>query len=143
MKPQLAFVLRSALGDSSNGGVTSREESVYLFPKGTPKNIVENWVRRNVEPACGIELPENMDDVANPNVKFKIKRLKDRCFVLERNHTGYTSAKAVFKKDGGIYAFGGNYIDGDSNFKQMVGHSYPIAVFDRFETWAEYEALSV
>lgn len=52
----------------------------------------------------------------------------------------------VFKRpdNEGHYCAGGNYIcSSDASFIDMVGHSYPISVHDRFETWPEYNALSI
>jgi hypothetical protein len=43
----------------------------------------------------------------------------------------------------GVQMNGGNYaVTSDSRWREQLGHSYPIPIFDRRETWAEYDMYS-
>ena len=112
---ELGFVLRSAGSDCSNNGPTSKYDFLYVFRESVPKE------------------------------QIRFDALEDKCVYLKKSNN-YVWAEMVFKRpdNEGHYCSGGNYIcSSDASFIDMVGHSYPISVHDRFETWPEYNALSI
>lgn len=109
-------VLRSASYDCTNGGITSRADSLKLFSEEWTDEEIADWCDRE-----GFE--------------------RDKCVRVERRN-GYICAQIVFKTCGLLYMFGGSFIDGDSSFHEDINR-YPIPVHDRAETPEEYEAMSI
>ena len=150
MEPLMGHVLRAVHShpnekvDCTNGGITSKTSYVLLFPCGTTKSTIEKWCNDNADKA-EYPLSLSLDEVRFETREEYLNYLKEKCVVLERGgYDGhYTSAQVVFKKDGGPYCAGGNYITGDSTFNRMVGHPYPVPVHDRWDTWRNFEALGV
>lgn len=100
-------VFRWALGDCTNGGVTSRQDSFTLLGEREPV------------PAKG-----------GPFLR-----------VVKRNIGGvYVHAEPVEQPTGmaGPMAGGAFVHTSDARYSELVGHSYPISVHDRFETWRDY-----
>lgn len=101
------------ISDCTNGGVTSKHERVILVPEGA-------------------EVPK---DAKMPVLK-----------VVRRTFGGkpYLHAEPIEAVGAGRtgYMAGGNFVYScDSRYRQWVCE-YPIAVHDRTETWAQYDALS-
>lgn len=150
MEPMMGHVLRAVHDerfgnvDCTNGGITSKANYVLLFPCGTTKTTIEQWCMDCAKRHFEHEHPEPLEDYS-PDEDTFLKDLKEKCVVLERGgYDGtYTSAQVVFKKDGGPYCAGGNYIIGDSRFSEMVGHPYPVPVHDRWDTWNNHYALGI
>lgn len=114
MKGLIAYIYRNGR-DSSNGGISSRVDSVVVL--GGPE-IFEPGADR-------------------PAVK------------LVRRQFGsgvYIHAEPVDKPAGDLVGpmFGGTYISScDSRWRDLVGHSYPIPLHDRWETPEQYRMLSI
>lgn len=129
VKFELGFVLRRADSDCSNNGPTSKHDFLYVFRESVPKEDIQAWLESRVS--------RNDDD------KFDV--LAEKCVYIKKSN-GYVWAEMVFKRPNseGHYCAGGNYIESsDATFIEMVGHSYPISVHDRFDTWNAYNALSL
>lgn len=129
MKTELGFVLRTAGNDCSCGGCTSMYEFLLVFPEGTTNADIEAYVVSK--------------EKTNSGGKYDVTR--EKC-VRICHHGIYVYVEVVFKRpdNEGTYMASGNYIcSSNATFINMVGHNYPIAVHDRFETWALYEAMSI
>lgn len=130
MKEDLGFVLRTAGNDCTCGGCTSKFEFLFVFPEGTTNEEIEAFVADKEE--------------RNKGSKYDVTR--EKCVRICRGRNGYVYAEVVFKraKSEGTYMAGGNYIcSNNANFIDMIGHSYPISVHDRFESWQTYEQMSI
>ena len=139
---QMAFVLRSALGDCTNNGITSRAEHLYIFPENVDKEEVIKLIKQKQEEER-FDLGKSNVESLDTSDEYLITR--EKCFRLDRSCHGYVRAVPLFPRADaeGIYTAGGNYVTGDSNFHAFVGHSYPISVHDRFESWEAYHHLSI
>lgn len=130
MKEDLGFVLRTVGTDCSRGGCTSKFEFLFVFPKDAKDEDIENFVTNH--------------EKNNTGGKYDVTR--EKCVRICQRENGYVYAEVVFKRpdNEGPYMAGGNYIhSSNANFIDMVGHSYPISVHDRFESWQMYEAMSI
>lgn len=130
MKNDLGFVLRTAGTDCSCGGCTSKHEFLFVFPEHVTNEEIEAYIAEREQ--------------RNSGDKYDVTR--EKCVRICRQKSNYVYAEVVFKRSGseGTYMAGGNYIcSSNASFINMVGHSYPIAVHDRFETWRMYEVLSI
>lgn len=126
---ELGFVLRSAGSDCSNNGPTCKYDFLYVFRESVSKEQIREWLKEK----------------SAKNTGDRFDALEDKCVYLKKSNN-YVWAEMVFKRpdNEGHYCAGGNYIcSSDASFIDMVGHSYPISVHDRFETWPEYNALSI
>lgn len=126
---ELGFVLRSTGSDCSNNGPTSKYDFLYVFRESVPKEQIREWLKEK----------------SAKNTGDRFDASEDKCVYLKKSNN-YVWAEMVFKRpdNEGHYCAGGNYIcSSDASFIDMVGHSYPISVHDRFETWPEYNALSI
>ena len=106
-------VYRWALGDCTNGGVSARFNNLYLICEG-------GWL-----------------EVEDTDPKL-IKIVTRPCCGREGTYSHVEPVNDPSKKECG-YMSGGNFVyscDGRFPF------DYPLPVFDRSETWEEYEALS-
>lgn len=103
------YVLRDALGDCTNGGVSSRSYTLELF--------VPHLSFAQVADYC----LENDIDV-NKVVKL-----------VYRENLDYIHAEPIVNR-GKWYMFGGNYLkSSDSRFKDLTGIRYPVPIHDRTE----------
>lgn len=103
------YVLSSSLGDCTNGGVSSRSDSLELFAPHLSFAQVASYCLEN-----GIDV--------NKAVKL----------VCQENFD-YVHAEPIIDR-GKWYMFGGNYLKtSDSRFKDLTGISYPVPVHDRTE----------
>lgn len=102
-------VLRSTLGDCTNGGVSSRTDSFDLFaPHLTFAQVADHCLEK------GIDMN---------------KALKLVC----REHPDYIHAEPIIDR-GKWYMAGGNFVkSSDSRFKDLTGIRYPVPVHDRTE----------
>lgn len=129
MRAELGFVLRTAGSDSSCGGCTSKYEILFVFPENATNEEIEDFVVSR--------------EKSNEGGKSDVTREKCVRICLGINRCNY--AEVVFKRPQveGTYMASGNFIcSSNASFINMIGHSYPISVHDRFESWAGYEALS-
>lgn len=130
MKEELGFVLRTAGEDCSCGGCTSKHEFLLVFPEDATNEEIENYVVAK--------------ERRNTGDKYDITR--EKCVRVCYQKSNYVYAEVVFKlpQSEGTYMASGNYIcSSNASFIDRIGHNYPIAVHDRFETWEMYEALSI
>nr|WP_229095534.1 hypothetical protein [Alistipes sp. D31t1_170403_E11] len=103
------YVLRSTLSDCTNGGVSSRAESLELFAPHLSFAQVANYCLEN-----GIDV--------NKAIKL-----------VYRENLDYIHAEPVIDR-GRHYMFGGNYLKtSDSRFENIAGIRYPVPVHDRTE----------
>ena len=103
------YVLRDALGDCTNGGVSSRSNTLELFAPHLSCAQVANYCLEN-----GIDV--------NSVVKL-----------VYRENLDYIHAEPIVDR-GRWYMFGGNYLKtSDSRFKDLTGIRYPVPVHDRTE----------
>ncbi len=103
------YVLRDALGDCTNGGVSSRSNTLELFAPHLSFAQVANYCLEN-----GIDV--------NSVVKL-----------VYRENFDYIHAEPIVDR-GRWYMFGGNYLKtSDSRFKDLTGIRYPVPVHDRTE----------
>lgn len=104
-----AYVLRSALGDCTNGGVSSRTDSFDLFASHLSFAQVADYC---LEKGIGVN-----------------KALK----LVYREHLDYIHAEPIIGR-GRWYMAGGNFVkSSDSRFKDLTGIGYPVPVHDRTE----------
>lgn len=103
------YVLRDALGDCTNGGVSSRSDSLELFAPHLSFAQVASYCLEN-----GIDV--------NKAVRL-----------VYRENLDYVHAEPIVDR-GKWYMFGGNYLKtSDSRFKDLTGIRYPVPVHDRTE----------
>lgn len=103
------YVLRDALGDCTNGGVSSRSDSLELFAPHLSFAQVASYCLEN-----GIDV--------NKAVRL-----------VYRENLDYVHAEPIVDR-GKWYMFGGNYLKtSDSRFKNLTGIRYPVPVHDRTE----------
>ena len=103
------YVLRDALGDCTNDGVSSRSDTLELFAPHLSFAQVADYCLEN-----GINM--------NKAVKL----------VYQANFD-YIHAEPIVDR-GKWYMFGGNYLKtSDSRFKDLTGIRYPVPVHDRTE----------
>ena len=111
-------VYRDHLGDCTNGGVSSRHNTLYL---ACPDGFVDS-------------------DPADPTTLRLVKReLFGKTYVHAESY--YGKAALFSREDGAVVGpmAGGNFIYScDSRFPS----DYPIPLHDRYETQAQYDALS-
>jgi hypothetical protein len=119
MKGTLVFVLRSALGESTNGGVTSKHASLILCGEGIPQKS---------EPSAaypGLVLVTRWKGMPNE----------------------YVHAEPIEKPEGMVGPMaGGNYVVLSTTVPGPLGGRTVekiIPVHDRFETPAQYVAMSI
>lgn len=118
MKGMLVFVLRSPdLGDCTNGGASSKATRFVLIGKGVP----EIFAPSEASPALYLAKWYGRDVACPENIEERYPRRegqRDDCSV---SHLGAWMA-------------GGNYISTcDSRMSELLGHSYPLPVYDRKE----------
>lgn len=116
------------IGDSSNGGASSRWNSLYLCYDYVTEDDVIEYCKEN-------------------NKMHEVERFVQ---VETRNLFGktYKNIKLVFEGRqeirnmvGGMY--GGNVLyTSDSRWEKITKCDYPLAIHDRYETQEQYEALS-
>lgn len=117
-------IYRFALGDCTNNGASSRHDTMWAFD-GDLQEIKEFVEKKNIN--------------------------KDECLYLVRDAFGYqnldtpyfTPLEFALNKPNGNICMGGNYCKGDSSWRDWFGHSLPIRIHDRFETWEQYERMSI
>ena len=103
------YVLRDELGDCTNGGVSSRSNTLELFAPHLSCAQVANYCLEN-----GIDV--------NSVVKL-----------VYRENLDYIHAEPIVDR-GRWYMFGGNYLKtSESRFKDLTGMRYPVPVHDRTE----------
>lgn len=104
------YVLRdAALGDCTNGGISSRSDALELFAPHLSFAQVADYCFEN-----GIDV--------NKAVKL-----------VYRENLDYIHAEPIVNR-GKWYMFGGNFVkSSDSRFKKLTGISYPVPVHDRTE----------
>jgi hypothetical protein len=114
-KGMLVFVLRSALGDCTNGGVTSKYDKFVLTGPGVP------------------EIFEPSDDA--PELILIKRTFHDGPY-----YHAVPAVSPLGKSHCGPMA-GGNFVHtSDSRLGFLKG---PISVHDRFETWQEYRRNTI
>ena len=119
------YVLKSnRLGDCTNGGISSKYDTLYLCNDNVTKADVLEYCKETGE---------------NPQRFLKVDKLKW--------HSGeyVRLVQLVHPNDdraiGGMA--GGNYLESsDSRFSEITGISYPVAIHDRYETQEQYDLLS-
>lgn len=129
MREELGFILRTAGSDSSCGGCTSKHEILFVFPEIATNEEIEAFV---------VSREKN-----NKGDKHDVTR--EKCVRICRGINRYVYAEVVFKRphSEGTYMASGNFIcSSNASFINMTGHSYPISVHDRFESWTGYKTLS-
>ena len=115
-------VYRFSLGDCTNNGLSSRKNVIDCYD-GELSAIVEHCKKNNID----------MNEVL-----FVVRRE-----LWGEEHPYLTPLEWAVNKPNGNVCAGGNYANGDSRWKEWFGHDYPLPIHDRFETWDEYEALSI
>lgn len=124
MKYDLHFVyVCKAHGDCSGHGLSSRVDSAYLFWDCTKEEALE-WCKENHK---------------DPEQQF---------ILVKRELWGedHSYAEPLIKPEGMAQVFGGNFLyTSSSNGCNISGKkcATPIPIHDRFETWEEFDALSV
>lgn len=109
-KGVLTHVLRNSLGDCTNNGLSSKENSLILVGPG----IREQW-----------ETSEDKDYLILEKFTF-------------RGETTLRAIPASLKGSGKIFMFGGNYCQCSKSNGNITDH--PIKIFDRVETQEEYNS---
>lgn len=114
MKGQLVHALRSALGDCTNGGITSKHDSFVLVGEGLEGTF------------------EAREDLPALRVVVRWRGTAQE----------YIHAEPVDQPEGMAGpSFGGNYVSSsDSRVTKLC--RYPIPVHDRFDTWEDHAILS-
>lgn len=105
-------VLRSTLGDTTNGGVTARETTFTLLDENEP-------------------VPER----GGPFLRLVRRHLFGDVYVHAEPVDEPVGKIGPMAGGNAVYTPGSRYRD-------LVGHRYPIPVHDRYETPAEYRLLS-
>ena len=124
MRKTLVFVYRDSIGDCTNHGVTSRHNQMTFFWECTQEQALEYCKEHSIDPDSALILV--------------------RRELWGEDHSYAAPLIRPANKLGPM--FGGNFIyTSDDNFYKMCGltTASPIAVHDRFETQAEYDALSI
>lgn len=124
MRKTLVFVYRDSLGDCTNNGATSRHSQMTFFWECSKEQALSYCKEYNINPDSALVL---------------IKRE-----LWGEDHS--YAAPLIWPSDKLGPMFGGNFIyTSDDNFYKMCGlkTASPISVHDRFETQAQYDALSV
>lgn len=131
MKKLLVTSLRCALGDCSKNGVTARNATPYLFIfDGNYTEMEHHSDKGAKQRAEAIAWCE--EHGVNPDDQLVLVRR-----VLWGESHDY--AEPLVRKEGGAYMASGNYIDSsDARFEEWTGSYRPIMVWDRFESWQEY-----
>lgn len=123
MKSLRVTIYRFSLGDCSNNGVSSRYNSMLAFDG----DIEE--IRQYVE-SHKIYIDSCLYLVKG---EFPWAGIDDPYFI---------PLEYALSKPKGHVCMGGNYCCGDSRWHDWFGHSLPIRIHDRLESWEEYESLS-
>lgn len=117
-----ATVLRSAHGDTTNGGITARNDTVFV--------AVE-------------------DEVLAERLMLPTYTGREPLVYIGRDGLGRDVVAYPTESPGGSVGgytgpmYGGNCIDSsDSRWRDVVGRYGPVRVYDRYETWAQYERLT-
>jgi hypothetical protein len=121
VQKELVWVYRWSLGDCTNYGITSKHDSLYLYSG---------------------DRDECMKDAEKEGIIDKALWLNKRILWGEKH---YFAEPLVLPDIDGLGMMGGNYVCScDSRYGRMIEDpcSRPLPVHDRFETWAQYEALS-
>jgi hypothetical protein len=113
-----------AIGNCSGGGISSRAKSVTIV-KVFGEEPGGPWEPNDDAPAVVVEHGPAGSIRAVPAIQ---------------NEPGEWSPVRPSNRVGPM--MGGTYIGGDGSLKALVGDFRPIALHDRYETPAEYEALS-
>ena len=115
-------VFKSAsFGDCTNGGLTSRKRSMFLFVDCTREEAVEECEKFGINP-------------------------EDQLLLVRRELWGerHDYAEPLVKPERMAQCFGGNFVyTSDSRFHEWTGCWNPMPVHDRFDTWEDFNALSV
>lgn len=119
MQKLLVNVYRWDLADCTNNGITSKHSDLYLYD-GDRNECIANAMEQNIA---------------------------DRALYLVRRELwgerAYYAEPLVEPKIDGPHMMGGNFVYScDSRFGEMCGIRLPLPVHDRYETWAQYDALS-
>lgn len=126
-KGMLVFVLRSADGsDCTNGGFSSRWSKFVLIGRGVPEIFEpsEDSPPLYLSKWCGVDVacPEDLE-AAYPR--------KPRPGVIAASDM---IGKSTISHLAG-WMVGGNYVNTcDSRMTELLGHSYPIPIYDRRES---------
>lgn len=121
MKQISVDVYRCHLGDCTNGGVTSRNDSVLLFIDCDREEAIKYCEELNIKATEQLILVRR--DLWGENCDY---------------------AEPLVKPERVTQCMGGNFIYScDSRFREYTGSSRPLPVHDRFESWEEYEHLSI
>lgn len=120
MKTIRVNVYRQNGRDCTNGGVTSKVDTAYMFVDCEHLDALEYCAQNKLNP--------------------------ELCLILVRRTLfgeRHDYVAPLVKRDGGTYMFGGNFVYScDGRFSEYTQSDQPIAVHDRFETWSEYEMMS-
>lgn len=109
-RPFIGTVLRFALGDCTNNGSSSKNNSLYIFKEGTDiENAVYYCETNNI----------------NPYDAFIVETIR------KGTKNEYKRAVHIFPRKKGHYMAGGNYLKVD---EMCTGVPYPIAIHDRCES---------
>jgi len=116
MKVLPVSIFKPAMGDCSNGGISSRYKEILIPCETGFLDVDEN------------DPPENL------------------CKVVKRNLFGttpYVHIEPWGKPEGAGWMYGGTIVDtSDSRFKRETGVDYPVHLHDRQETWKQYDLMS-
>lgn len=112
----------SSLGDCTNGGLTSKVDSAWLFIDCTREEAI-----------AYCELKDT-----NPNEQL----------FLERRELPWTKnadyVTPLVERKGLLRMFGGNFVyTSDSRFREYCGTTQPLPVHDRYETQEQYGRMSI
>lgn len=116
-----SVLVNKNIGDCSNHGLSSRVDSGWGFHDCTREEAIEFCNTKGWNPA--------------------------ECFIIvERNLWGedHSYAEPLIKPEGVAQTFGGNFLyTSDSRSYKFKGNSCstPIPVHDRFEGWAQFDAM--
>lgn len=116
-------VLRSALGDCTNGGITAEATNVILIDDRIPES------KRHYAPSD-----------RSPGVRLTTTA-RDYHVLVPIDPWIPTGGRTIGPMAGGSYAVG-DYGSGEL-WKQLTGGQGALPVHDRFETEAHYNAMSI
>lgn len=121
MKQISVNVYRWHLGDCTNNGVTARNNSMLLFIDCDREDAIKYCEELNIKATEQLILVRR--DLWGENCDY---------------------AEPLEKPKNMAQFMGGNFIYScDSRFREYTGSRLPLPVHDRFETWGEYEHLSI
>lgn len=121
MKKISVYVYRDNLGDCTNNGVTSRNSSMLLFVDCDREDAI-SWCKEHHY---------------DPN---------EQLILVRRNLWGerHDYAEPLVKPENMAQCAGGNFVYScDSRFREYTKSWQPISVHDRFDTWEDFDHLSI